>query len=342
MPAFAPAAAPAGHGVSVWAWLIGVLAVALTGGIIYLAFQLGGSPANKVANKAPAEKTPADEEKAVTPPATDKTETKPEKKAEPRATPRTAKTPAEALDAIRKHLQSVPEEKRKDQRYFTLVHLHNNPKVTEADLRLYREALEKVFRQLRDDNQAVPTPIDPEKTIYTTNLRQAGWDKSPNVDAWKELLKHYPYGLHYASAGNDAVAQVQEMTGGAYPPYVRADWFIAAATRPAVQATLLRLTGKGDATDLGPLPPAIERAARLYARDLGPEEVARELGLPDADSLLEKVREEQTLRRMGLEPLTRPGGTISRQTWERVSGLTSLFQDAAYELGLGTPFQVRH
>jgi hypothetical protein len=324
----------------VWGWLIGVLAVALTGGIIYLAFQLGGSPANKVANKAPAEKAPADEEKAVTPPTTDKTETKSEKKAEKKATPRTARAPADTLDAIRKHLQGLGKEQARDQRYFTLVHLHNNPKVTEADLRLYREALEKVFRQLRDDNQAVPTPIDAEKTIYTVNLRQAGWDKATNADAWRELLRHYPYGLRYTTARNDAVAEraadIQELVGGDLPPYVRADWFIAAATRPAVQATLLRLTGK----DLGPLPPAVEGAAKLYARDLGPEEVARELGLPDGERLLERVRQKAALRRLGLEPLTEAGGKISRQTWETVSGLTSLFQDAAVELDLGTPFRV--
>jgi serine/threonine-protein kinase len=76
--------------------------------------------------------------------------------------------------------------------------------------------------------------------------------------------------------------------------------------------------------------------ARLYVRDLGLEEVARELGMEDPQKLKALIEGNSTLRKLGLGPLAN-GGTIKRDVWSSLEFTTSLFQNVAQELGLGTP-----
>src|SRR5205823_4061009 len=45
------------------------------------------------------------------------------------------------LTAIRDHLRSVDQRDRKLFRYFTLTHLHNNPRIEDEELRIVRAAL---------------------------------------------------------------------------------------------------------------------------------------------------------------------------------------------------------
>lgn len=81
----------------------------------------------------------------------------------------------------------------------------------------------------------------------------------------------------------------------------------------------------------------IRVATQIYVRDLGPEEVAYELGLLSLDEVRTQILSDKELKRMGLAALLQdvPVG-IKRSRWEAIDG-TSYFQDVAVELGLGTP-----
>ena len=159
------------------------------------------------------------------------------------ATAKVARVPKgekDVLLAIRDHLNRLPRQDRPFQRYFTLTNLHSNPNVKEADLRLYRAALAKLVNHLSlKPDVVVPAPLDPEGTVFAVDLRQLDWDRH---DAWRQVLRVYPYGLKHDRDPDDAV---QELAREVYDkagndlPYVRADWFIANASRPPLYHTLL-------------------------------------------------------------------------------------------------------
>jgi serine/threonine-protein kinase len=87
---------------------------------------------------------------------------------------------------------------------------------------------------------------------------------------------------------------------------------------------------KDFAEPVGPL-------ARLCTlRELGAEEAAIELGLPDAKALRDAIRSSEELVRLGLGPLA-TGATIKREAWESRSKFNSPFQEAANALERGTP-----
>lgn len=78
-------------------------------------------------------------------------------------------------------------------------------------------------------------------------------------------------------------------------------------------------------------------ATKVYLEDLGPQEVAFELGLDSIHKVESQIRSDRELKRLGLGILLQgPPGTIKRSRWEAIEG-TSFFQDVAVELGLGTP-----
>lgn len=82
-------------------------------------------------------------------------------------------------------------------------------------------------------------------------------------------------------------------------------------------------------------PEPVRRVAAMYLADLGPNEVALELGFESPKQLTDKLTRE--LLRLGLGTLAQdPPGTVKREHWETLQG-TSLFHDVAVELGLGKP-----
>jgi serine/threonine-protein kinase len=151
----------------------------------------------------------------------------------------------EVLTAIRDHLRQAPPEDRPYLRYFTLAHLHNLPadKIQDGDLPIYRAALSKLINSLSWQHRiVVPEAVDPEQTVLVIDLRQLDWDK-PRL--WQEILKQYPYGLKHDRypedrAVNELAREVYELAGTDLP-FVRADWFIAAASRPPLYHTMLQL-----------------------------------------------------------------------------------------------------
>ena len=147
------------------------------------------------------------------------------------------------IATIHAHLTKARVSDRPFLRYFTLTNLFNNHKqVTDDEMRLYRAALSKLVNSLSfQPSIVVPAAIDAEQTIFAIDLRDVGWDKN---DLWKEVLKAYPYGLKH---DNSRDANFAELAKEVYRmaasdlPHIRADWFIATASRPPLYHTMLEL-----------------------------------------------------------------------------------------------------
>jgi serine/threonine-protein kinase len=156
---------------------------------------------------------------------------------------RTFKGETDILRAVQNHLRKkVHQEDRRFQRYFTLTHLYNNPSVSAEKLRLYQAALAKLVNSLSWESELViPQAVDKEGTIFRVDLRDLGWDRH---DLWREILKAYPYALAYDDSQDrvrrDLAREVYDMTGCSVP-YLRADWFVATASRPPLYHTMLQL-----------------------------------------------------------------------------------------------------
>jgi tetratricopeptide (TPR) repeat protein/mono/diheme cytochrome c family protein len=141
--------------------------------------------------------------------------------------------PAEMLALIRADLDKVPERSRRFTRYFTLTHLHNAG-LSVDELQSFRHALSKLVNSLSWDSRiVVPQAIDPPGTILRIDLRDYQW----NEKVWEAVLAVNPYGV----AGDIDAAQAVYKLTECRQPYVRGDWFVAAASRPPLYRDVLRL-----------------------------------------------------------------------------------------------------
>jgi serine/threonine-protein kinase len=144
--------------------------------------------------------------------------------------------------AIRDHLRAAGKEQVKFLRFFTLTHLYNNPRVPDGDLPVYRAALSKAINSLSwKSDIVVPKAVDKEQTVFVIDVRDLDWDKG---NLWREILKEYPYGLSYGNHSDPEMRKLQDEINeraNCELVDVRADWFIATATRPPLYNTLLRL-----------------------------------------------------------------------------------------------------
>jgi serine/threonine-protein kinase len=156
---------------------------------------------------------------------------------------RTFISTAAMLRAIRDHVRKQDADARPFLRFYTLTHLHNLPSVKDDDLRLYRAALSKLVNSLSWKKKIVlPQRVDPGGTIFAVDLRDLDWDR---YGLWKVVLEKYPYGLSFHNYPEDEEArelarELTDLTGTALA-YIRADWFIAHASRPPLYHLLLRL-----------------------------------------------------------------------------------------------------
>src|SRR5262249_22469831 len=132
---------------------------------------------------------------------------------------------------------------RKFQRYFTLCHLHNNP-AEAGGLPTYRAALAKLVNSLSWKKKIVqPRAVDGAETVYVLDLRELDWE---TPDRWQDIGRAEPYRLSYdsgASAGLRPLTEEVDRLAGQPLPYVRADWFIATASRPPLYHSILALPG---------------------------------------------------------------------------------------------------
>jgi serine/threonine-protein kinase len=153
------------------------------------------------------------------------------------------------LAAVRDHLRAARAEDRPFLRYFTLTHLHNNPRIGDADLRLARAALAKAVNSLSwKPRLVIPQAVDRDQTVFAVDERDLDWDRH---DLWRWVLRVYPYGLKYGNHPDPEVRKLDDDIGDVTDcdlVLVRADWFVATATRPPLYHTLLQLPG--NAADL--------------------------------------------------------------------------------------------
>jgi mono/diheme cytochrome c family protein len=121
-------------------------------------------------------------------------------------------------DAIQEDLKSLPAKQRKFARYFTAAHLLN-ARHSDKDIDTCRLALGKLLNSL-SWHPKVAEPRDLGNGLYRIDLREYKWPAA----AWDRLLRDYPY-----------------KAPGIEPLAVRADWFIATASRPPLYGDLLEL-----------------------------------------------------------------------------------------------------
>jgi hypothetical protein len=250
-----------------------------------------------------------------------------------------ARTPRSTLDVLTDmaaDLEKTPAADRPQRRYLTLVHLYNNPVVTEATLESYRRTLRELAGFFSEPGEhLVFRPVDRQQTIFAVNLRDLGWE--PDA-AWHAILKHNPYGLTYDKVEEakvrEAAAKLRKLSGTPVAG-VRGDWLAVALTRAPV--------GGGDGaikTGNWPLPPAVRDLATGYDnQELTLQSAAAELGLSEPARLQTLVKEDARFgAKMSLDALGRERGVVQRKAWETLRSGASPYQQLSRQLDLGTPF----
>jgi hypothetical protein len=141
----------------------------------------------------------------------------------------------------------------------SLSHLANAGLAAEQ-IQSYRHGLSKLVNSLSWGNcVVVPKPIDPAKTIFRIDLRDFQW----NEKVWAAIVSANPYGV---VADTKEVKFCSDATHCKLP-FVRADWFVAAASRPPLYHEVLQLP----ASDR-----ALEKMLRVdVAENIRQERVAR-------------------------------------------------------------------
>ncbi|MCC9608242.1 hypothetical protein LOC68_00965 [Blastopirellula sp. JC732] len=157
------------------------------------------------------------------------------------------------LRSIRDFLKSQDEADRPYFRFFTLHTVANRKFTSDADLDLHRFALSKAINSLNWGPEVIaPRALDNEtRLVYVVDLRDLvirsgqSWSE---LDHWTALSRAYPYGFSYADFHSherqDLLTEVRQLLGdriSTHLPVLRADWFIATATRPPLYHDLMDL-----------------------------------------------------------------------------------------------------
>lgn len=220
---------------------------------------------------------------------------------------------------------------RNNQRFFTLVHLHNRQSVSEEELGFYRDALKELLETFGPRGGTVGIkPIDEARTIYAIDLGDLDWDSG---DKWETICAEYPYGLRYDMSSIESLKDVDgelwEITGTEVSaPYVRADWFVVATS----QLPLLRLCVPDRDLAGDTLPDAVDWVRQHYSKNLDLETVAAELGQEDVEAFRNRIKSTPRLRTAcGLQALL-DDQIIARADWTSREYTESPFQKAAQEI----------
>jgi WD40 repeat protein len=166
---------------------------------------------------------------------------------------------SDVLEWVLSDLEKTDRRARRFVRYFSLVPLANAGQGPD-ELQTYRKALAKLINSLSWHPKITnPTPIDPRGLVLRIDLR----DYLLDANLWNRLLAEYPYGVFHDSA----LARAVLVATATRVPVVRADWFVATASRAPLYYDLLQIPG-----NLGDL----ERQLRVdVAADIQQERVAR-------------------------------------------------------------------
>jgi hypothetical protein len=174
-----------------------------------------------------------------------------------------------------------------------LVHRHNEPNVTAAELDLERRGVADLAAALAPPDQVVSlTAIDADRTIFRLDLASLGW----SAEQWRQLAVRYPYGVSSETPADEAI----RIATGDRLPTVRADWFVVALSRPPLGSPggTLGLWTKGP-------PEKVQVLLRAYAeQSLDLVRAARELGV-GIDALRRPLGERGRPAR-GIRPGTAP------------------------------------
>ena len=145
-------------------------------------------------------------------------------------------TPADMVLAIATDLSEIKKQDPDDvpfARYFTNTHLYNAG-LDDDQLATYQHALSKLVNSLSWGRRVVPPrAVDKEKTIFHIDLRNLRW----NEKVWDSILAANPYGVKPAGQYGPYCSQVTNCE----LPFVRGDWFVAAASLPPLYHTVLEL-----------------------------------------------------------------------------------------------------
>jgi len=146
-----------------------------------------------------------------------------------------------AAQLILDDLKALEHTERRFARYFTLFNLSNAG--VEADtLQTARHGLAKLLNSLSwHPRIARPVAVNAEQTIYRIDLRSYKW----TARTWERLAPVYPYRIAVESGASKALTAAT----GAELPYVRADWFIATASRPPLYHDFLQLPERDKAIE---------------------------------------------------------------------------------------------
>lgn len=118
-------------------------------------------------------------------------------------------------------------------RYFTLTHLYNAG-VSEDELQSYRNALVKLINSLSWNTSLLsPKALDPQRTIFGIDMRDLHW----NVSMWEQVQEANPYFLPLGTREAKSASEETQCK----MPYIRADWFVFAASKPPLYHTMLGL-----------------------------------------------------------------------------------------------------
>jgi mono/diheme cytochrome c family protein len=177
----------------------------------------------------------------------------------PTAGPRAFLSESDVVRLILADLRTVEPRQRRFVRYLTLTHLANAGR-PEEELQTCRLAVAKLINSLSwHPRISVPEPVDPAQTILRIDLRRYQW----SARIWDHLAAVYPYRTD--GTGSDGQAVVAAT--GSEAPVVRADWFVATASRPPLYHDLVQVP----ATDR-----ELERLLRVdVVADLGDETALR-------------------------------------------------------------------
>lgn len=142
---------------------------------------------------------------------------------------------ADIVRFIRTDLEQIAAQERRHTRYFTLTNLFNAG-FSGDEMQTYRLALGKLVNSLSWNNRIVePKAIDPQRTIYRVDVRTLGWDDT----VWQQIIEADPYSVKLDASDPDGkfcLAATQcEL------PHVRADWFVAAASKPPLYHQVLQI-----------------------------------------------------------------------------------------------------
>jgi mono/diheme cytochrome c family protein len=141
-------------------------------------------------------------------------------------------TPPEVTDAILTDLQALDPRRLRFTRYLTLAHFAQAGR-SAKDLATVREAAGKLVNSLSwHPRIALPEAVDADGTILRLDLRAYKWSAAQ----WERLVSAYPYRLQTAAESKAFAA----LAGSEFPA-VRADWFVANASRPPLYHDFLQL-----------------------------------------------------------------------------------------------------